>query len=234
MTRWPLRTALAVVLGSNVVVLGGVAYNRSQAVERLELTETEVSYSVSGEDNSDLSLQLVWISEDYGVPFPRGLDADQLRAAGFALPPVPPPDKDVRAQEPRPAYAVLELGGERLRRWSEAYRAKQPPNNSGPTTRLMLIDVGRDPSALRAKYGDTSRYLISRCIVRASLEYSEPVRQRVWRGYVTELVPGDIHAPRELVRALRDIWASGGNAHYVVTLAYGRRYEPWIEGVAIR
>ena len=55
-----LPAAVALVVAANIVVLAGVAYNRSRVVERIELTEFELGQNYAGADNSGISLRFEW------------------------------------------------------------------------------------------------------------------------------------------------------------------------------
>lgn len=115
-------------------------------------------------------------------------------------------------------------------------------------SRLVAVDAGTDAEALRARYPDETRYAIVGANVRM---YYHPGREKLGEsnlyGTIWPLVD-TIHVPsrfHEVLKAAmgRDTvtpaqpypWAGAqaltGKPAYGVTLHYGRRLEPWIEGI---
>lgn len=101
-------------------------------------------------------------------------------------------------------------------------------------SRLFAIDAGLDNTALRAKYADRTRYLIVRGQVRPQI--NEIDHKPHLTGYISRLNIGEINVPlsfRPLFEPM--LRESGrrmqGTPHYDVTLAYGKRFEPWITAV---
>lgn len=94
MKRLELLSAVAVVLAANTWVLVGVALNRSGAPSAVvELTEREAHLVRMGEENTGLTVRLVWAG-------PTGwLDRAKLEELGF---------KSAPWQWPKQAFAVLE------------------------------------------------------------------------------------------------------------------------------
>ena len=102
------------------------------------------------------------------------------------------------------------------------------------SSRLFAIDAGTDLAALRARYPDRSHYLI----LGATLGVQSTYRDRVPKlsGYIERLDITTLHVPhafRALVEsgAGRDGRTGGDGQGYTVTVAVGRRLEPWIESV---
>ncbi|MFJ3261038.1 DUF4824 family protein [Pseudomonas sp. NPDC086581] len=103
-------------------------------------------------------------------------------------------------------------------------------------TRLLLKDVGLDLQTLRAQYPDRQRYLIVQGRVRPISNYY----QHVWTlgGTASSIGTDNINVPhlwrerldRVLLRPAR---ADGTAQPYVAEVAFGRRLEPWIEGIRI-
>ena len=116
--------AFAVLIATNVWVLGGAAYNRTGVPEATaSLTERELPtpYRVPRE-NSGLSLGIAWRSlgkdpNDFGTyasRFPGWFDAEKLEALGFDTGGARPSDKDgVFAKQPveKEVFIVLENDG---------------------------------------------------------------------------------------------------------------------------
>src|SRR5262249_52620158 len=122
--------ALLLVLVTNAIALGGVAYNRSgQPESTLQLTEREIPipflYRGWGADESgNVTVRLEWrlprtnLNCDESDGYNRDADwlnDDQLRALGFEVPrgPLPISDtyRDEMRQLPRAVFLVLEFDG---------------------------------------------------------------------------------------------------------------------------
>jgi hypothetical protein len=143
--RFMILAALALIVITNAVALGGVAVNRAgQSQGTLRLTERELATPYVWTDkteNSGLSLQLRWRVLPPRTPHdrrdklyyensghPDWLDARKMVALGFAPPSPSEVQPDGRTsryqwQLPRDAFVVLELDGqafqESLRRAAE-------------------------------------------------------------------------------------------------------------------
>jgi len=160
-------------------------------------------------------------------------------------------------QLPREALLVLELDGPayrkaleraRERAQDEAEKAKQT-GKTGPGTpvhnaatflkqeeeensRLFVVDAGLSPEALRAKYPDRTRYAIVRGSVRAY--YQSRRTEPGWTGYM-ELKNASLNVPHEFHSVIASAslghrMAAAGNGALAVevTVAFGKRFEPWI------
>lgn len=271
MRRGGLIGALVLVVLVNATVLAGVAWNRSgQPDATLRLTERELPLQYSfyrAEEDSGLALQLT-LSE--GSRAPDWLDADKLAALGFQ--PEPPGSEPatgragIKQALPRRAWVVLEFDGPA---WQAALAARQQSLAAfdekiaaGDATsqqrelgqqqlermrvngsRLVAVDAGADAAALRSRYPDRARYLITRAELRMRL--SQPhASQRgaeapVVRGYIRQLLPGRLHVPLQHRAALggalperrgRDA-ASPRAPRYAAVVNYGARREPWVEEI---
>lgn len=97
-------------------------------------------------------------------------------------------------------------------------------------TRLFVMDAGLDAAALRARYPDRSRYAIARGAVRP--QAAGGGAQGKLFGQVTALYCETITLPPRLHAALPE-WQYGvQEPPTTVVVAFGRRFEPWIESVA--
>jgi hypothetical protein len=196
------------------------------------------------------------------------LDADKLAALGFDVR-LPKSGEDaeilMQRQVPRHAYAVIEHRGRAFdayrRRLAERFGlvgldledAKPIPASNGSDrasaerelrngSRLFIVDVGRDPAALRQRYPDRNSYLIAPAKVRAFLDRDPPWTNcespscRV-RGSVLLLID-EVIVPRRLQGKLPEVprlasyrWSGEHAPRYEVVLRAGKRYEPWIEEI---
>jgi len=257
-----LVVAAAVVLAGNAVILVGVARNRAgnpDAVVRLSERELGQVGEMPEGAEPILNLKLEWST----APGPDGrpwFDRAVLESLGVGrLPEVADSAAahDYR-RNIRRAYAVLELGGpawERLAAARQAHadslQAARPPaaqekhagdlpwiEGRGRTeSRLLAIDIGRDPMHLREKYPERSRYLILpaeyAAEVVAAVKDSAGVVTAPARvqGRLLQLLPGTVHVPRPLRDSLVALGAAkpDSTTHFEVTLKVGKRWEAWVE-----
>lgn len=217
---------VALVLVTNLIVLGGVAYNRSGTPHaRVMMTARELPIAWHygfGSENTGLSLRIRW-SE--GVRRAQAiLDRKKLESLGFdfsrALGNTHPDHR--KTLLPRKAYAVLEYNGDAWKRLlrsrqekltadlakagndAQRNRLKQSYERFEKTaSRLVLVDVGPDRAALRTRYPDGSRYIVARARVSAYV-YPPGVRgERRIIGAVSGLLPGTVYVARKFHTALR-------------------------------
>jgi hypothetical protein len=235
-----LWAAAAVVIASNAAALIGVALNRSAVTQQIDLTERELTVDKLSDDNSGVSLHLRWVNSaaDDG---PGWLGADKLAELGFYVrTPVTDPSAGTmyRAVLPRDAFVVLELGGATWEAWvkkqeereqQHIYNESRGPSWARSGTRLIAVDAGRDPAALRHRYPDQARYLIVQATIHLVL-HSKWDRQTkrstpdYLHGYIQQITSDEIHLPLPYASAI----SAAKSNKYVVTLCYGSRYEPWI------
>ncbi|NJC89239.1 MAG: DUF4824 family protein [Desulfuromonas sp.] len=116
-------------------------------------------------------------------------------------------------------------------------------------SRLFAVDAGGDAEALRTRYPDRARYLIAPAEVRAVVAWtdkheSEKPERRI-HGMIERILIDTVHLPRQFHAPLEGIpererlHIYGGyyddevpaRAHYQVQIAFGRRYEPWVESI---
>lgn len=275
MRRAGLMGALGLVVLINGVVLAGVAWNRAGEPEAtLVLTERELSMAwgpFRSHENTGVALSLnqAWAaSSDW-------FDEAKLRELGFEPERYLAPDKtavDWRKQPlPRRAYVVMEFDGPA---WAALLQKKEQEIRDMPaqieagkqtrqqleyeqgelermrnaSSRLVAVDVGNDPEALRARYADTRRYLITAAEVHMSYIYQSESggngEKPVMRGHIGEILTGTIHVPARFHATLDEAIRKGSamtshrpgypaeeRPHYQVTLYYGRRYEPWVVSI---
>lgn len=225
----PPRPTLAacVVLTANALVLTGVALNRSgPPVETITLSEAEARLVTRSADDTGVDLRLDW--HRYPDSANR-LDAAILRQLGFRLPPHPDPKRAFPLLT-RAVWVVLEVSEQRRDQWKKE-------NTAGVlASRLFVADAGLDPVELRSRYSDPARYLIVRGVVRALWGRWIAAERRLipeYHGRIDQLLPDTIHVPLPQAGLLGPL-SSGADSslpRYSVTLAYGRRYEPWVVSV---
>jgi hypothetical protein len=107
-------------------------------------------------------------------------------------------------------------------------------NEETANSRLFAVDTGRDARALRAKYPDRARYVIVQGKVRASYLFGRNQVAR-WTGYIESIQNGQINVPLEFRRAIERAprpvprpAAAADRPAFEATVAFGRRFEPWI------
>ena len=197
---------------------------------------------------------------------PAWLNRQKLEELGFEVGDDASPYDNTRYYRaiPKEVFIVLELGGkpykEALKRAARSFdREKALIQNTQDdknaqdrleqaerklererleVTRLFAIDAGLDASALREKYGDRSRFIITRGLVKPGYQYS---RKEENFGYILRLSVERIHVPLEHQQIFASIMNkydsrknSFGSLLYRVQLAYGQRLEPWIVTVTSR
>jgi Domain of unknown function (DUF4824) len=120
-------------------------------------------------------------------------------------------------------------GNEELKRRAksagEIYQHEQRDNS-----RLFAIDAGVDLQKLRTTYPDRTRYAIVHGVIHPSMMQEKDATQVV--GYIRELHAERINVPLNY----RPVFDT--TAPYEVTVAFGKRLEPWInsasKGVVIK
>lgn len=116
-------------------------------------------------------------------------------------------------------------------------------------SRLFAVDAGVEAEALRARYPDRARYLIAPAEVRADVTWtdkrsSEKPQRRV-HGRIERILTDTVHIPRpfhatleaipepERLHLYRGSYDDDApvRAHYQVRIAFGKRFEPWVESI---
>jgi hypothetical protein len=154
---------------------------------------------------------------------PAWIDQHELEAIGFDCS-VRPGDGGAetfyRSVLPRKAIVVVEFAGpswrEHVARWQERSRAElerlrashalegdedaryERAIETAPdrVSRLLPVDVGLDPEALRAHYPDRSRYLFLQAIVRLSRDPGAGGSPPSLVGRIVEWLPMELTVPR--------------------------------------
>jgi hypothetical protein len=226
MNRIGIGAALGLLIAVNLLVLFGVARNRSgEPQSSLELTERELRFPWSREENTGLSLRLDWSMAGDWTAVPEWFGRAKLEEVGFDCSlPVDAPDALERYREvlSREAFAVLEFEGESwqaglrneeteletLRRDLEAGDATRVQVDKSERSlewrritrsRLFAVDVGHDPEKLRLMYPERSRYMILPALVRLRTDTEVVDEELVLTdiyGDVERILVGSIHVPR--------------------------------------
>ncbi len=257
---------LAIILLTNAVALGGVAWNRSGEVKDIIiLTERELSMPYRwglNRENSGISLR-IRVRSDHS---PGWLGKEKLVELGFPATDTVATSESrrrLRRNLPREAFVVLEQDGpawrRKLAKQKTLYEKKQALAKRNPDSqkllreaervkknlmtgrtaksRLFMVDVGSDYSSLRRRYPDKTQYLIARGLVKAVTRRS---KDGGWtaQGRLSGLSVRHINIPfayRGIFEELKPT-KRGRNRYnqpprFSVTLAYGKRYEPWVVAV---
>ncbi|HVG08368.1 MAG TPA: DUF4824 family protein [Thermoanaerobaculia bacterium] len=250
-----LLAGLVLIALANAAVLAGVAWNRRGEPEAtVILTERELQIpwsAVNDEDDTGLDLQLEWNARwAAGGRAPEGLPLTTLHELGFQ-------PRAGRNEPPRTAWVVMEMDGEAWQRWIakrrrqvEEERRKEPESDCPPGadleqmlvsgSRLVVVDAGRDPEALRRRHPDRSRYLVVPGTVHA-----REASPGAFEGLVSELRVNSIHVPLRLRPLLDEIVTAERvrretstavdvpprPPRYRATVAFGKRGEPWLVNV---
>lgn len=272
MKRFGLMASLALILLVNAIVIAGVSYNRSGEPDAVVmLTERELHLQKDIKESSGVSLQIA-LHSDYdrwSEPSPW-FDRKKLEEIGFdCTSPIDAKEASRRYDRmlPRRTYVVLELEGKSWENWQareeEKIKELEAQVVSGQEkqkklddklkhhrwkldsgSRLFTIDVGNDAAALRKRYPDRTKYIITSARVRLRLipRDEKTGRKAVLSGYVDLILTNAIHVPLDrqgVLGALKsdvryfyyDAQKEPFTPRYRVRLNYGRRYEPWLAEV---
>jgi hypothetical protein len=130
------------------------------------------------------------------------------------------------------------------------HRQREHEHFANTASRLVPVDAGLDAATLRARYADGAKYLIAKARIAAYPSYRDPQRpsdEYDIHGRVAELLPDTLYVPRQFHALVQQPgqarpgfgWQADPDyatplPDYQITLAYGRRHEPWIEAVAVK
>ena len=121
----------------------------------------------------------------------------------------------------------------RVNQAQEKLEAEQRYNS-----RLFAIDAGIDRNELRNIYGDRDRYMIVKASIKPEWRYEN--KERIWRGRIVNLLVQSINVPLTHQVALADFkrqrWQrkdSRRDRRYEISIAYGKRAEPWMTNVEV-
>jgi hypothetical protein len=261
-----IAAAALVAAANAVVLARVASNRRGPVEAELTLTERELQIAAPepSSESSGIGLRfalnngLSWI-DDASAEKLDPIDPGKLAALGFDVAAPSTLDEAQRfaeRQPPRGAFAVLQQGGgawERYRksvlkasrlREGDLDRAKESADSRKRSarrellfaSRLLIVDVGRDPEALRRLHPDRSVDLIvpARVRVYATSQGCTPNGCRL-SGRV-ELLIEELTVPRRLQGALPAprTWTSDDvdwPPRYEVVVRSGRRREPWVQAI---
>ena len=222
-----LAFTAAVVLVTNGALLALVALNRSgEAEATIELTEREIRLTPGDSDNTGVVLTLAWrpSSESLRSLWSRypWFDQAKLESVGYDCHlPLSDPKADrhygTLRMVSRPAFVVLELGGEPWqkeveREIAQAELARSETGTQGAgapeaarartddvlarSSRLVAVDVGPDAAELRRRYPDRSRHIVTRGLVSlVFVPRSDSAAPRLV-GTIDDILPDTVYVPR--------------------------------------
>jgi hypothetical protein len=276
MNRPFLVAGIILVVAVNILVLSGAAWNRTGEPDAVvALTERELEVGHGESEDSGIYLRLQWHHD----LFPW-FDAAKLRSIGYETDIPPGSEEGVRFYRkalPRRTFVVLEQEGAAWRAWlageeeqvavieqkvalrqatekqlQEARKSLESKRTSA--TRLFPVDAGNDPSALRSRYGDRSRYLVVPAEVRLAYEgggdgTTGTKKPAVIRGLISTVLISEMAVPRAtaapvlkllgekrlLQRSGYPEYLDGGDTapRFRAVVTFGRRYEPWVTSLEL-
>jgi hypothetical protein len=241
MARTGLWVAAAVVVVSNLSVLGLAAVNRQGPPEAtLQLTEREASLEPEGTENTGVALRLQW-TDTRDRTDAGWFGREKLETLGFDCSRKPSTENEMfyLRQPLRPAYVALEFDGPAWQRYADTLTAGAHPRSPDRESRLVLIDVDRDAARLRSRYPDRTRVVIAHALVGPVVAV-ERGGVYVLRGRVVELVPADLHVARDMGRVIEPLAHTSARVEeqaaaprYLATVSWGRNLEPWVESIRL-
>jgi hypothetical protein len=261
-----IAAAALVAGANAVVLARVVSNRRGPVEAEVTLTERELQIAAPdpSSEGSGMGLRfalnngLSWI-DDASVEKLDPIDPGKLAALGFDVAAPSTLDEAQRFAERQPArgaFAVLEQGAaawERYRksvlkasglREGDVDRAKGSDDARKRFarrevlfgSRLLIVDVGRDPEALRRLHPDRSVDLIVPARVRVYATSQRCTAKGCRLSGRVELLIEQLTLPRRLQGALpaARTWSSDDEdwqPRYEVVLRSGRRREPWVEAI---
>lgn len=248
-------SSAALVLLVNLIVLLGVAYNRSdESVAQLVLTERELNlpqYYFWRKENSGMALPIRWSALDEnkrkfsGYPYSRtpdwlteskvkslGVDIDELKNIkhkdfyGFSY-----------KRITREVIYVLEYNGQEYARALQLIKSlslKEQKRFKVAESRLFVIDVGLDKTSLLEKYNDKSKYLLlagELRVIRNNNQLTASIRRLYIPRIHVPLPESELISKLTAERLFYQYNKEPIEPRFEIRLNIGKRLEPWIESV---
>lgn len=241
MSRTGLWLASAIVVVSNLCLLALAAVNRQGEPDAvLQLTEREARLEREGTENTGITLRLAW-TDTRGSAEAAWFDRAKLEELGFdcSLKPTPENLAHYLRMPARQAYVAMEYDGPAWRRYVDTLSAGANPRVVDTESRLVLVDADRDAVRLRSRHPNRGQVVIVHALVGPAVA-GERGHDSILRGRVVEVLPYELHVPRDLGRALQPLArrsTSQGDStpapRYQATVQWGRNLEPWVENVRV-
>ena len=229
-----------------------------ESMLRMSQRELQLPYfSEFGKDNSGMSLMISWriadsrngqINANYFGGNPEWLDKAKLFSLGFDVSTSVDTEqgrRHSRNQSARQVFLVMELNGQAYQHALQYAMQKALSKPSKETadnleeetstrSRLFVVDAGLNREALRAKYPDSATYAIVRGLLRPAVLMENG--KASLGGYVSGISAESINVPLEFRKVFEPMQQSrhsyiapgDKNYPYAVTIAFGKRLEPWI------
>lgn len=248
-------SSAALVLLVNLIVLLGVAYNRSgESVAQLVLTERELNLPQSyswREENSGMALSIRWtaISRDkknsLGYPFsrkPAWLSEAKLKSLGIDVDGL----KNIKYKNwydnsyqkiTREVIYVFEYNGQAYNSALKRIKGlllKQQRRFQIAESRIFVIDAGLDKESLLEKYNDKSKYLLLAGELKVIRNYDQ-LTGSISRLYIPKvhvsLPDSELISKLTADRPFHQYNKEPIEPRFEVRLNIGKRLEPWIESI---
>ena len=242
MRRALIWIAAGVVVVANAWALLAAWQNRRDPRGgTVELTERELRLVPMPGESTVTLLGLEWDvlsdkPQDKGPP--HWLDEKKLAELGFdcAMPVTSPIARQhYGSMSAAPVFLVLEYQG-------GAWRQAQAQRKT--TTRLFVVDAGREARRLRERYPEPARHILARGVVRPFLQEREgpddtPLAVPRLRGWVQTVLPDQVFVPLPHSRVLAKFRSNDLSGReepereprFAVTVSWGSNYEPWVSAV---
>lgn len=138
----------------------------------------------------------------------------------------------------REVFLVLELNGPAYRQYVVQAKAhakkseikeetiRQIKQAEIESSRLFVIDAGKDAEALRKRYPNRNMYAIVKGIVGAHWQSTDT--KPVLNSHINSFSVSRLHVPKPHDAVFVGLVNTNATAKYQVSVTYGQRYEPWI------
>ncbi|MGE3886105.1 MAG: DUF4824 family protein [Vicinamibacterales bacterium] len=226
-----LIVAALVLLVSMGGLLGVAWWNRGGEPQRIVLTDRELVPSPAGRPGlGGLRLAFRWEARDDPQDAKVWLPDGRLNALGFStdlMASAPEAPRFYGRGLPRNAWVAFELDGPAWQLIEQRRAVARGERTAGPSSasRLVPVDAGPDPEALRRRYAGQSVVVLPAVIEMRHA--SDPKRgASVW-GRVARLVTAEVSVPAHLRERV-------GSRGYEVVLGVGRLGAVWVEDIRNR
>jgi|GEM_PF-3619557 len=240
MKYFKIFAALVVLIVANLFVFGGVSWNRSGVpTGELSLNQCEIASFASwyNAHKSSRYMRLTSVSVE--------IDKDTVDSILL-------PDRKLGIagkRKKRRHYVLVQNGGPQLEDYIKKKRSKRKYKNwTPPDSKLIIIDGGNDPEALRKKYPDYVNTVVMAGYI--SVRSRNDVRNSGARWIMLDSkisiesqhreVVGEIRRAKKMLdQSARAKRKEIGDSYvrppciptHQITINWGQRYEPWISSI---